>query len=314
MPVDPTIQGILDAVNTRGVPEWADLPPAERRVHMREGMRPLFEELCETPGTLESVEDRRVPVATGDVGVRVYTPVGVPPFPALVYFHGGAFWLGDVDQPDVACRDLACRTSAVVVSVDYRLAPEHPFPTPAEDCFAATAWTIAHAADLGIDASRVAVGGGSAGGNLAAAVALMARDRGKPHLCFQWLDIPVTDSRLDTESMRAFGEGYLLTKAAMLEGWEFYVPDPAERTNPYASPMHAPDLAQLPPALVTTAEYDPLRDEGEAYAARLAAAGVPATVRRYNGMIHGFGAFTAILPTARQHRDDVVAALRAAFG
>jgi acetyl esterase len=313
MPVDPTVQSILDAVNARGEPEWAGLPAAERRGHMREAMRTIFEELAEPPGAVADVADRVVPVADGGIVVRVYTPLGDPPFPTLVYFHGGAFWLGDVDQPDAGCRDLAHRVGAVVASVDYRLAPEHPFPIPVEDCYAATVWAVEHAAELGIDPARVAVGGGSAGGNLAAAVALMARDRSGPALCFQWLDIPVTDSRLDTDSMRAFSESYLLTKAAMLEGWEFYCPDPEVRANPYASPMHAADLAGLPAALVTTAEFDPLRDEGEAYAARLAADGVPAAVRRYDGMIHGFGAFTAILPTARQCRNDVVAALRDSF-
>jgi acetyl esterase len=314
MPVDPTIQGILDAVDARPADDTATLPPAERRAHMREIMRTIFEELAEPPGTVGAVIDHRVAVEAGAITVRVYTPLGEPPFPALVYLHGGAFWLGDVDQSDIGCRDLAHRTGAVVASVDYRLAPEHPFPIPVEDCFAALQWTVAHAAELGIDPDRVAVGGSSAGGNLAAAVALMACDRGGPRLCFQWLDIPVTDSRLDTESMRRFGEGYLLTKAAMLEGWTFYVPDPDDRVHPYASPMHAPDVGGLPPALVTVAEFDPLRDEGEAYGARLAAAGVPTTVRRYEGMIHGFGAFTAILPTARACRDDVAGALRSAFG
>jgi len=313
MPVDPTIQRILDSVNSRGATEWSGLPPAERREQMREATRPLFEEMCQEPGAVADVTDRRVTVTDGEIGVRVCTPLAAPPFPALVYFHGGAFWLGDVDQTDRACRDLSHRVGAVVVSVDYRLAPEHPFPIPLEDCFAATVWTAEHASELGIDGTHLAVGGGSAGGNLAAAVALLARDRGRPPICFQWLDIPVTDSRLDTDSMRAFGEGYLLTKAAMLEGWEYYAPDPADRANPYASPMHATDLSGLPPALVTTAEYDPLRDEGEAYGRRLTEVGVSTTIRRYDGGIHGFGAFTAILPLARQHRDDVVAALRAAF-
>jgi acetyl esterase len=313
MPVDPTLQGMLDAVNAHGVPEWSGLPPAERRERMHEVTRPLFEEMCEEAGAVAAVKDRRIPVPGGECGVRVYTPPGTPPFPALVYFHGGAFWLGDVDQSDAACRDLAHRVGAVVVSVNYRLAPEHPFPIPLEDCYAATVWTAEQVAELGVDGTRLAVGGGSAGGNLAAAVALLARDRGGPALCFQWLDIPVTDSRLDTESMREFGEGYLLTKAAMLEGWEYYVPDPEHRANPYASPMHAADVSGLPAALVTTAEYDPLRDEGEAYGRRLADAGVETKIRRYDGGIHGFGAFTAILPLARQHRDDAVAALRDAF-
>ncbi|MGH9026735.1 MAG: alpha/beta hydrolase [Acidimicrobiia bacterium] len=314
MPVDPTIQGILDAVNARSFDETAGLPPSERRIQMRQATEQIFVELAETPGAVAAVTDHRVPVDGVEITVRVYTPQGVPPFPALVYFHGGAFWLGDVDLSDPPCRDLAHRTGSVVASVDYRLAPENPFPIPVEDCFAALAWTVAQSAELGVDVNRVAIGGSSAGGNLAAAVALMARDRGGPAVCFQWLDIPVTDSRLDTPSMREFAEGYLLTKGAMLEGWAFYVPDLDDRANPYASPMHAADVSGLPPAFVTTAEYDPLRDEGEAYGARLADAGVVTTIQRYDGMIHGFGLFTAILPTARECRDDVVAALRSAFG
>jgi acetyl esterase len=314
MPVDPTIQQILDAVNARPQPAWAGLPHGERRAVMREGMRPLFEELAEAPGAVAAVDDHQVPVDGDDITVRVYTPPGEPPFPALVYFHGGAFWLGDIDQPDTACRDLASRVRAVVASVDYRLAPEHPFPTPPEDCYSATVWASTHAPELGIDRDRIAIGGASAGGALAAAVALMARDRGGPRIAFQWLDIPVTDSHMDSDSFREFSEGYLLTKAAMLEGWEFYVPDPAQRSNPYASPMHAADVSGLPPALVTTAELDPLRDEGEAYGRRLEAAGVPTIVRRYDGMIHGFGAFTGILEASRRCRDDVAAALREALG
>ena len=221
--------------------------------------------------------------------------------------------MGNIAMTEDECRHVVRDVGCVVVSVDYHLAPEHKFPIPLDDCYAATTWVIDHAAELAVDPERVAVGGGSAGGNLAAAVALMARDRGGPKLLFQVLDVPVIDSRMKTPSMEENAQGYMLTKAWVQQAWDHYLRAPDDARNPYASPAFAEDQSGLPPALVMTAEYDPLRDEGEEYGRRLQAAGVPATVSRYDGMVHGFIFFTKFLPAAREGRTEVIAALRRAF-
>jgi acetyl esterase len=196
------------------------------------------------------------------------------------------------------------------VAVGYRLAPEHPYPTAAEDCYAGLCWVATNADALGIDPGRIAVGGGSAGGNLAAVVALMARDRGGPSLRAQVLDIPATDLTMASASIAANGEGYLLTRVGMEECRAFYVPDPAQWREPYASPLHASDHTNLPPACITTCEYDPLRDEGEQYAAKLIAAGVPVTMQRAIGHIHGSHHMIKLVPEATRYRDTVLSFLR----
>jgi acetyl esterase len=264
------------------------------------------------------VADHLIPSTRGEpaLGVRVYTPAGEPPFPLLVYFHGGGWTIGNVDIGDAPCRALTNAAGAVVVSVEYRLGPEHKFPAPLEDCYAATAWAAlmaAHAPDqLGGDPDRLVVIGDSAGGNLAAAVALMARDRGGPKIARQVLIYPVTDHRFDTPSYRDCAEGYLLTREAMRWFWRHYLHNRAEGRHPYASPLRAGDLAGLPPALIVTCEYDPLRDEGEAYGARLRAAGVPAKVSRYDGMIHGCFWMCGVLDRSRQLVQEIAAEVSAA--
>jgi acetyl esterase len=200
-----------------------------------------------------------------------------------------------------------------VVSVDYRLAPEHRFPAAPEDCFAAVGWVAKNAAAIGADASRIALGGDSAGGNLTAAVALMARDRGGPRACHQLMVYPVTDHAFDTPSYRENAQGPLLTRDTMRAFWQLYLAREQDGRNPYASPLRATDLSGLPPAHVVTAEYDPLRDEGEAYGRRLAAAGVPTVVRRYDGMVHGFLGFSGQIDCAREAMADVVRGLERAF-
>lgn len=314
MPVDPTIQAMLDAAAAQEPVDMSKLTVTEQRATAGVAMQQYFVVLCEPGPELPDVRDVQIPVDGGEITVRVYTPEREPDalLPAHVMLHGGAWWLGDLEQTDPHCRFVARDVGCVVVSVDYRLAPEHKFPIPAEDCYAATKWTVDHAGELGVDPHNVSIGGGSAGGNLAAAVALMARDRGGPHLVFQLLDIPVTDARMDSASYTENGIGYILTEAAMQQGWDYYLADPADGTNPYASPLRADDLSGLPPALVSTAEYDPLRDEGEEYGRRLHAAGVPTTIRRWDGMIHGFEAFTKVLPQAVECRELFVATLKAA--
>ena len=245
--------------------------------------------------------------------MRVYRPAADGTFPVLVYFHGGGWVIGGLDTHDGTCRLLCRDAGCVVVSVDYRLAPEHRYPAAAEDCYAATQWLADHASEIGIDPARIAVGGDSAGGNLAAAVALMARDRGTPTLAFQLLIYPVTDADFTRGSYIDNAEGYFLTTASMEWFWGHYVPDEATRSEAYCAPQQAKDLAGLPPALVLTAEFDPLRDEGEAFAARLKEAGVATTVTRYDGMIHGFFSMTGLAKAALDAVAESVAALRGAF-
>ncbi|MHB8463348.1 MAG: alpha/beta hydrolase [Acidimicrobiales bacterium] len=209
---------------------------------------------------------------------------------------------------------MATGAGCIVASVEYRLAPDHPFPTEPEDCYRALYWLVEHADTLGIDPTRISVGGASSGGNLAAVVALMARDRGGPPLVAQILEVPVIDLTLSQPSIEENGDGYLLTRAAIEQSYRYYLTDPADATNPYASPIFAHDLAGLPPALIMTCEFDPLRDEGEAYARRLADAGVPTTLRRWDGQIHGSHVLDKLLPAeATQARQMIIAALRAAY-
>jgi acetyl esterase len=244
------------------------------------------------------VEDIRIPGAAGEIPARVYAPEAEGSFPILVYFHGGGWVVGDLETQDADCRAIANAAACVVVSVDYRLAPEHKFPAPAEDAYSATRWIAENAGRLGGDDGPVAVGGASAGANLAAVVALMARDRGGPSIACQVLNVPVTDYGFDTDSYRENGEDYVLTRAEMQWFWRHYLTTPEDGANPYASPLRAPDLSGLPPALVQTSEYDPLRDEGRAYAERLGAAGVPVSYTCYRGMIHMVQGPKAIPATA----------------
>jgi acetyl esterase/lipase len=230
-----------------------------------------------------------------------------------VYFHGGGWVVGDLDTHEAICRTLANPASCVVASVDYRCAPECRYPTAAEDAYAATCWIAEHAGELGVDARRLALCGDSAGGNLAAVVPLMARDRGGPRVALQVLVYPVTDCDLDTPSYRENATGYILTREGMRWYWEQYAPGLAERREPYASPLRASSLAALPPALVVTAEYDPLRDDGELYARRLAEAGVPVALSRYAGLVHSFFRLTNVLDAARAAVREVADALGKAW-
>jgi acetyl esterase len=263
---------------------------------------------------IQRVDDRLVPTPEGDIAVRVYTPeaaVGANRG-VLLWLHGGGWVIGDLDTADATCRALANRAGAVVVSVDYRLAPEHPAPAALEDCLSALMWTVENAELLGVDATKVAVGGDSAGGNLAAMLCQRVRDDFGPEVDFQLLVYPVTDLTLGHPSMEENAEGYFLTKASMEWFVDCYLGD-RERKDPAVSPLFADDLSGLPPALVITAEYDPLRDEGEAYATRLQEAGVPTQHLRYDGQIHGFFAMASMLDDARAALDVAGAALRTAL-
>jgi acetyl esterase len=228
-----------------------------------------------------------------------------------VFLHGGGWVLCSLDTHDQTCRALTRDAGTITVSVDYRLAPDGRFPAAAEDAYAATTWAAEHAGELGGDPRRLAVAGDSAGGNLAAAAALMARDRGGPALAFQLLVYPVLDHRRVTPSHRENAEGFFLTGVHMRWYWEQYLGPDGDGAHPYASPGLAGDLAGLPPAHIVTAECDPLRDEGEDYARRLRDAGVPVEVVRYDGMFHGFFGMAELLPGARRAQDAAFGALRA---
>jgi acetyl esterase len=310
MPLDPQARLFLDQLAASGMPPIEAMTPADARLATVAMLSAVVGDRAE----LASVRDLRVPGPAGGVPVRVYVPEGRVPQPILVYFHGGGFVIGDLESHDPICRVLAGRIPAIVVAVDYRLAPEHPFPAALDDCYAATCWVAEHARDLAGDPARLAVGGDSAGGNLAASVSILARDRGAPAIAHQLLVYPVTDSSFDTPSHVENAEGYLLTRATMTWFLDHYLRTPADRVDPRFAVLRAPDLSGLPPATVLTAEFDPLRDEGERYAARLGAAGVPVEARRFDGIIHGFFTMPALFAHAETAIDAAAAALRRAFG
>ena len=255
---------------------------------------------------LESVESGKTGAG---VPVRIYRPQGTGPFPICLYFHGGGWVVGDLDSHDHVCRSLARRGGAIVLNVDYRLAPETKFPGPLDDCVDALQWAEANARKLGGDPSRIAVAGDSAGGHLAAGLALRTRDQRGPRIALQLLIYPVTDNLFETTSYTEFADGYGLTRANMQWFWECYLRTPADAANPWNVPLKA-DLRGLPPAFVVTAEYDVLRDEGEAYAKRLHEAGVPVRCVRYNGMNHGFIRMAAVYPQADRAVSDLGNVLR----
>jgi acetyl esterase len=313
MPLDPQVKSFLDQLASAAIPPVESLTPREARLQMEAGTVML--------GRLPEVgrvEDLTLTGPAGPVRARLTAPPPSPgrngPMPGLVYFHGGGFVCGSLYSHDHLCRALTRASGLAVISVDYRLAPEHPFPAALEDAEAATSWVAGNARELGLDPERIAVGGDSAGGNLAAVVARRFRDKGGPALAAQLLIYPATDADFDTPSYLENADGYFLTRSAMIWYWDQYVPDPSRRADPDAAPLRAPSLAGLPPAVVMTAEYDPLRDEGEAYARRLADAGVPVRRLHYDGMIHGFLRRHHLLSRGKTALAEVGQALRATLG
>ncbi len=283
MPLHPDAQASMDARAAAGAHPTNTLSPDEARAqHNR------LAAMAGPGEPVARVQDCEIPGPAGSIALRIYHPALAAPLPIIVYIHGGGWVLGNLDTTDALCRNFANLSQCIVVSTNYRHAPEHKFPAALEDAYAATKWVSENAASFGGDASRLAVCGTSAGGNLAAAVALMARDRGAPHIAFQVLIVPVTNFSFDTDSYRANADGYVLTREVMEWCWSHYLEHPQDSANPYASPLCAPDLSGLPPAFIATAEYDPLRDEGKAYADRLRDAGVPVEYHCYEGMIHSF--------------------------
>jgi acetyl esterase len=313
MPLDPPVAAVLEMLANSGTPmSMIEGTPQQAR----EGFRTMTVGVRD-PATLapvRSAEDGVIPGPAGDVPIRIYRPDVDGPTPTIVFFHGGGFVIGDIDTHDDHTRLICHDVEAVVVSVDYRLAPEDPFPAGFEDCLAATRWVAEHVAELGGDADRIAVAGDSAGGNLAAAVALATTRAGGPRLAAQLLIYPGVDFR-DDETLHPSrvenGEGLFLTAADMEWFRNHYIADPAHVTHPHASVLLAPDLTGLPPAVVGTGEYDPLRDEGEAYAKAMEDAGVKVVLRRYDGLIHGFFGMGTWSPASATAAKDLCEELRA---
>jgi len=307
--LDPQAKAVIDLVIKSGRPPYHQLAPKDARQMFRD-TRP-----ASTPPAPEigEVKDLR---ADG-IPFRLYRPKGVPAataLPALIFFHGGGWVIGDLETHDVLCRQLTAGAGISVVNVDYRLAPEHKFPAALDDAWAATRWVAAHTGELGIDAGRLAVGGDSAGGNLAAVVALLARDHGGPSLALQVLTYPVTDVAAESASYAEFADGFMLTRDSMRWFIAHYLTSKQDALDWRVSPLRAPSLAGVAPALVVTAGFDPLRDEGEAYARRLREAGVRVDMICYGGMIHGFVPMGRLIETGNRAVAHAAASLRQAFG
>jgi acetyl esterase len=309
MPLDRRAQRLLDMMAATGG-GGANPTAAERRA----GLVALAT-MAEDASTQVAVEDREIPGPAGALPIRLYAPAGPTDglAPGLVFFHGGGWVAGSLETHDGLCRRLCEAAGCRIVALDYRLAPEHPFPAALMDCLLAVNWVANHAASLGLDRTRIAVGGDSAGGGLAAAVCQIARDAGGPPIALQLLVCPILDVGRRTGSREAFGEGHFITQAAFQRDLADYVPDGAALDDPRLSPLHAVGLRGLPPALIHTAEFDPFRDEGEAYAEALRAAGVEAAIERHPGMIHYFYVLARAIPYAETAAAQIGDQLRTMF-
>lgn len=309
MPLHPQAAAFLKSWNALGIPPMESQPVAEtRRLLSMSGCGPL----AGCPA-LAHVAEHHVPGPGGPIRVRRYVPFGAEPYGVGLYFHGGGWVLNSIDTHDDVGRRIAAASGCQIVNVDYRLAPEHPYPAAVEDAYAVLEWVATEGPKLGIDPTAIAVAGDSAGGNLAAALCQMTRDRGGPPIAHQALLYPITDCDLTRPSYVRNAEGYFLTTSQMRWFWEHYCPDIDRRREPYASPLRG-DLTGLPPALIYTAEYDPLCDEGEAYAAALTTAGVPVTLRRMEGLIHAFIRRVESFDAAKTAIADLGAAMREHLG
>jgi acetyl esterase len=311
MPLHPQIVESMKKVAALKLPPITGLTAEQARANSR---------LSRTVVPLEvepvhSVEDRTIPGPAGDIPIRIYRPDDKPGRPLVMLYHGGGWVVGDLENEDTTCRGLCRRVNAVVVSVDYRLAPETQFPGAVDDCYAATQWAVDHAKELGIDATRIATSGTSAGGNLSGAVAMMARDRGGPAIAHQVLFCPVIDCDFDRPSYIANANDYGLTRDAMIWYWDRYTGRTGDdRNHPYAALIRARDLSGLPDATVIAAEYDPLVDEAVAYAEALKAAGVRTRAKVYEGMTHGFNSRVGAVDAAKDALDEAAAGIKESFG
>ncbi|HWD28205.1 MAG TPA: alpha/beta hydrolase [Rhizomicrobium sp.] len=309
MPLDPIVKGFLDQMKAAGGPKMSEAGP--------EAGRAQFAGLMQLAGPKDvpigKSENRTVPTPSGGVPIRIYTPVaaGRDPMPALVYYHGGGFVIGNIDTHDGLCRMLANEGGFRVIAVDYRLAPENKYPAAIDDAFAALSWVVANAPEIGVDANRLAVGGDSAGGNLAAGVAQLAKAKGGMALSAQMLLFPVTQIGAETRSLKEFAVGYFLEKETLDWFYASYLPSGADTSDPRISPLRAKDLSNLPPAYIMLGGFDPLHDEGMEYADKLRAAGVKVTLADHTDMVHCFVYLQSILPQAH---DALATAAKAVAG
>ena len=311
MPLDPQIEFVIGLVKKANAPEFWQLTPDQAREQylLRVAKLAVKEPIFRT-------EDRRIPGPGSHIPIRVYTPREIKPgekFPVLLWFHGGGFVIGSLDTHDSVCRMLANQADCIVVSVDYRLAPEYKFPAAVEDCESALKWLALHAMEFGADPQAIAVGGDSAGANLATVVAILARDAGHPKLAFQLLIYPCAAPEPETPSHYKFAEGYVLSRNTITWFFRHYQRNRADSNNFRFAPLVADDLANLPPALVLVAGYDPLRDEGVDYAKRLIEAGNRVRLVNYEGMIHGFILMGGAVDAAKRAVAESAQALREAF-
>lgn len=311
MPVIPALQTLLDSMPTNGLTDLTDLP-AVRQAGL-EGSNALAALVALEPLDVGSVHTAFVPVDRGEIKVRIYQPAAPGPHPLHVFYHGGGWMAGTIEETfvDNVCRERTALAGYVTVAVEYRLAPEFKFPIPLEDSYAALLWVIEHAADYDGDANNVTIGGGSAGGNLSAAIALKARNENGPRITFQVLEVPALDLTLASPSVEQYSGGeYPLPKAEIDLCVEGYLRSPEDASNPYASPLLADDVSGLPPAFIISSEFDPLQMDGSRYAQRLQDAGVPVAFSLGEGHVHGSSQFTKLLPEAAAWRDQVIDALK----
>ncbi|MFE6794730.1 alpha/beta hydrolase [Paenibacillus chitinolyticus] len=309
MPVEPRIAMMLKQMNSHPLPSREDLKPEDLRKGTGNAAFTFGVE------EVKQVEDRKLPLKGRDIPVRIYTPEGRGPWPAFVFFHGGGFVVGDLESHDSICRNLANSVHARVISVDYRLAPEHKFPAAVDDAYDALQWIASHPDEFGIDPARIAVGGDSAGGTLAAVSCIKSKEAGGPEIVYQLLCYPAAGFlEEDPASLRENKEGYLLTTGMMEWFSKQYLNTKEEIRNPYAYPIHYKDFGGLPPAMIVTAQYDPLRDSGKAYADKLIGAGVEVTYKNYETLIHGFANFHKFVPAAQEALDEMASQLRLALG
>jgi len=295
--LDPQVKELLQAADAAGIPPIHSFS----YVKARDFYGSTAAKLAGNPPDGLDISDRIIETRVSNIAIRVYRPQGLDDqsLPALIYFHGGGWCIGDLDSHDAVCRWLAAHSSCIVIAVDYRMGPEHKFPAAVEDALAATEWISAHASDLNVDNNRLAVGGDSAGGNLSAVVTLLAREQGGPRIACQLLIYPATDMLMSFPSHAAFGDGYRLTRSSIIWFMSGYLRDGCDMYDFRASPLMAEDHSKLPPAFILAAEFDPLVDEGKAYANKLEQAGVAVKYRIYKGMIHGFIAMPGVLDVAQ---------------
>jgi acetyl esterase/lipase len=311
MPLDPKLKVFMEQACLLKAPGSAPRLPEVLLAEERQKVKQVVLAPENAQESVAHIDNLVISGSASDLPVRIYIPRGKPPFPVFLFFQK-SWCQGNLDTHEVMCRRLCGEVGCIVMTVDYRLAPENPFPAAVEDCYCATSWMSVHATEFHGDPERIAVGGESGGANFAAAVAIMSRNRGGPSLKFQLLICPAADFRVTTDSWLHY-DGYIILKEEFLIVSDFYVPKEEDRLHPYAAPSLAPDLQKLPPAYIITAECDPLRDGGELYGQRLKEAGVPATVVRYDGMIHIFMHLSSIVPQSDQALSEVICALRTAF-